>query len=101
MIDWDRVAALKEDFGEEDFDELVGVFLEEVEGAITGLQDLSGTDDRVKNQMHFLKGCASNVGFRDLAELAASIEDGGGFDGMAQSVRNVFEQSRAQLLAGA
>ena len=101
MIDWDRVAALKEDFGEEDFDELVGVFLEEVEGAINGLHDVQPSQEGVRNQMHFLKGCAANVGFRDLAELAASIENGGGFDGMAQSVRNVFEQSRARLLGGA
>ena len=37
MLDWSRVDALKADLGEEDFDEIVALFLEEVEEKLSDL----------------------------------------------------------------
>lgn len=98
MIDWNRVQDLKSDFGEDDFEELLVVFLDEVETAITDFQDDGKTEEKTRSQMHFLKGCAANVGFSELASLASSIEEGGVFDGMEASVRQVFEQSKTALM---
>ena len=41
MIDWARVSELRDEVGAEDFDEVVELFLEEVEEAIAALRDLT------------------------------------------------------------
>lgn len=71
MIDWSRVAELRDEIGEEDFAEVVVLFLDEVEGIITGL-DRGGTD--LGAQLHFLRGSALNLGFTALAALCQSGE---------------------------
>ncbi|MCV2892525.1 Hpt domain-containing protein [Lentibacter sp. XHP0401] len=66
MINWDKVQELREDIGEEDFSEIVDVFLEEVE---TELEALPGTPrTELGASMHFLKGSALNLGFHDFSE---------------------------------
>ena len=39
MIDWNRVAALREEVGAEDFDEVVELFLQEVDEERLGVED--------------------------------------------------------------
>ena len=41
MIDWARVSERRDEVGEEDFDEVVELFLEEVDEAIAALRDLT------------------------------------------------------------
>ena len=41
MIDWARVSELRDEVGAEDFDEVVELFLEEVDEAIAALRDLT------------------------------------------------------------
>ena len=41
MIDWARVSELRDEVGAEDFDEVVELFLEEVDEAIAALCDLT------------------------------------------------------------
>ena len=41
MIDWARVSELRHEVGAEDFDEVVELFLEEVDEAIAALRDLT------------------------------------------------------------
>lgn len=62
MIDWTRVARLREEIGEDDFDEVVELFLEEVDDAIDALQN-SADPDALEARLHFLKGSALNLGF--------------------------------------
>jgi len=50
MIDW-----------AEDFDEVVELFLEEVDEAIVALRDLTDLSE-LEPQCHFLKGSALNIG---------------------------------------
>ena len=72
MIDWSRVYELQDEIGEEDFDEIVALFLEEAEKALSVMvrSDAPATAE----QMHFLKGSASNLGFTTLAELCKTAE---------------------------
>ena len=53
MIDWARVSELRDEVGAEDFDEVVELFLEEVDEAIAALRDLTDLSDW--NAMPFFK----------------------------------------------
>ena len=73
MINWARVASLREEVGPEDFDEVVELFLEEVDEEIDGLLSLDNTTT-IAEKLHFLKGSALNLGFSDLSNLCQEGE---------------------------
>lgn len=70
MVDWNRVEELKEELGEDEFPEVIEVFLEEFEGALAGLDPDSATPA----DMHFLKGSAATLGFADTKDLCVEAE---------------------------
>ena len=73
MIDWDRVASLREEIGAADFAEVVEMFLAESDEAVARL--LAGIPDpTLEADLHFLKGSALNLGFRHLAALCNAGE---------------------------
>ncbi|GGX39958.1 nickel transporter [Tateyamaria omphalii] len=68
MIDWDRVTTLRAEIGEDDFEEVVPLFIEEVTEIIDGLR--AGPDlSRLEDDLHALKGSALNLGFTDFSIL--------------------------------
>ena len=73
MINWSRVRALREEVGTEDFDEIVDLFLEEVQEVI---ERLASAPDMtlLEDDMHFLKGCALSLGFDVFSDLCQSGE---------------------------
>lgn len=73
MIDWGKVDELRNDIGEEDFDEVVDLFLEEVEEAMERLR-AGLPSDKLECCLHFLKGSALNLGFSSFSELCAKGE---------------------------
>ena len=73
MIDWTRVFELREEVGPEDFDEVVALFLDEVEEVITRLRD-KPDPVRLEADLHFLKGSALSLGFADFSTLCARGE---------------------------
>lgn len=68
MIDWERVADLRAEVGEDDFREVVELFLEEVEEVIDRLE-ISPVAAKFEDDLHFLKGSALNLGFRHFSAL--------------------------------
>ena len=73
MIDWERVNTLCDEVGADDFDEVVALFLDEVEDVITRLHsapDLKTLED----DLHFLKGSALGLGFRSFSALCQAGE---------------------------
>jgi histidine phosphotransfer protein HptB len=70
MIDWNRVAALRDEIGAGEFAEVVEMFLTESDEAITRLKT-GKPYPTLEAELHFLKGSALNLGFRDLAELCS------------------------------
>ena len=72
MIDWDRVNELRDEVGEEDFLEVVEMFLEEVEEVMDRLHQSS--EGASEGDMHFLKGSALNLGFSGFADLCRDGE---------------------------
>jgi len=73
MIDWIRVADLRSEVGEDDFLEVIELFLEEVE-EVTFRLKTAPDPERYEDDLHFLKGSALNLGFRDLGALCQTGE---------------------------
>ena len=73
MIDWNRVRELRDEIGTDEFADVVDLFLEEVESEISALR---GRDrpDRIEARLHFLKGSALNLGFRQFSGLCQAGE---------------------------
>ncbi|MEL6099701.1 MAG: Hpt domain-containing protein [Pseudomonadota bacterium] len=103
MIDWQRVAALKEEVGAEDFDEVVELFLEEVDEVIDRLRECTDRD-QLEADMHFLKGSAMNLGFEcfsDLCQMGEQMSaNGQAADVDVAAVLNCYDKSRAAFLGG-
>ena len=74
MINWNQVHSLKQDVGDEDFDEVLALFFEEVEEAIRRLRQPVETA-RLADELHFLKGAAMNLGFQSLSDCCRSGEE--------------------------
>lgn len=71
MINWERVDELRSEIGEEGFAEVVELFLDEVESTVMQLP--SQPLPALESSLHFLKGSAWNLGFR---EFGALCQDG-------------------------
>jgi HPt (histidine-containing phosphotransfer) domain-containing protein len=74
VIDWDAVAELRAEIGEEDFAEVVDAFLEETDEVIARLRT---TPDPAgfRSDFHFLKGSALNLGLKTFAEVCRTAEE--------------------------
>lgn len=73
MIDWDRVDDLKAEIGEDDFAEVISLFLEEADEVAATLRGEMAAD-QIEAALHFLKGSALNLGFSLLAQLCQDGE---------------------------
>lgn len=73
MIDWPRVNELRDEVGAEDFDEVVDLFLEEVEEVIERLRALTDVS-QLEQDLHFLKGSALSLGFQAFSDLCQTGE---------------------------
>ncbi|MDO5658477.1 MAG: Hpt domain-containing protein [Paracoccus sp. (in: a-proteobacteria)] len=67
MIDWARVADLREDLGDDEFAPVLELFLDEVETTLMRLDPADGA--RLADDLHAMKGAAANLGFADFAAL--------------------------------
>lgn len=73
MIDWNQVKRLRHDVGNDAFDEIVDLFIDEVEGAVTKLSEKLEISN-LENDMHFLKGSALNLGFIEFSQMCMNGE---------------------------
>lgn len=103
MIDWDRVKSLRSEIGAEDFEEVVDLFLEEVDEVIGRLKT-APDPTRYEADLHFLKGSALNLGFHDFSDLC-QIGERAAADGRAGAIDigrviALYGESRRAFLAG-
>lgn len=102
MIDWTQVDELRGEMGSA-FAELVDAFLEEVDDGILRVDPASDAQAQA-SALHFLKGAALNLGFRDFARLCATGEDNATHNRLPavdiDSLNTCYQQSRAEFLAG-
>ncbi|MFK7878829.1 Hpt domain-containing protein [Roseobacter sp.] len=101
MIDWDRVATLREEVGAEDFDEVVELFLEEVDAAISELS-VKENQTSLEEKLHFLKGSALSLGFQHFSGLCQAGETAVAKDASAavdiDEILNSYDQSRTVFI---
>jgi HPt (histidine-containing phosphotransfer) domain-containing protein len=73
MVDWDRILQLQDEIGEEDFQDVVVVFLEEVGSEVDTLTTVEDAD-ALEAKLHFLKGSALNLGLSAFASICQTGE---------------------------
>jgi histidine phosphotransfer protein HptB len=100
MIDWAQLDGLQQDMGD-GFDELVEVFLDEMDAALSGL-DGAASPARMAADMHFLKGSALNLGLSAFAACCAEAEGRAGRGEAVDpaAIRSAYAESRAAFLRG-
>ena len=102
MINWGRISELREEIGEDDFSEVVELFLEEVEGVM----EILDTDPaELGARLHFLRGSAWNLGFGQFGDLCHAGEKLCALGLMDEvdllALRGVYLASREEFLARA
>lgn len=102
MIDWDRVVTLRDEVGEEDFDEVIELFLDEVDDAIDALSKKENQTN-LEEKLHFLKGSALSLGFQHFSCLCQAGETAVSKDASAavdvDEILNSYAQSRAVFVS--
>lgn len=99
MIDWDRLRDLRGEIGDDGFDEVVAMFLEETD-EVVGRLSADGGAKALESDLHFLKGSALNLGFSDLAALCQDGERTaalGGTEIDLDRVRAAYQASKSAL----
>jgi HPt (histidine-containing phosphotransfer) domain-containing protein len=101
LIDWDLLDSLKADIGEEDFADVITLFVAEIGEKIEEMRaspDAASADD-----FHFLKGSAANLGFTamsaacDAAEAACRAGQSGDLDAVNAAFRAALDEARPHL----
>ncbi|MEX0338864.1 MAG: Hpt domain-containing protein [Arenibacterium sp.] len=104
MINWGRVKELKQEVGEEDFGEVVEMFMEEVDEVLTPMRRGENDPLTLESDLHFLKGCALNIGFDGFSDLCHDGEKraatGQGGSVSITRVIEVFDRSKDAFLSG-
>jgi histidine phosphotransfer protein HptB len=101
MIDWNRVADLRAEIGDDSFAEVVEIFLEEADEVASHLPLIKAAADQAQ-ALHFLKGAALNLGFEDLADLCQDGERRAGRGALVQpgSILESYHASKAAFQLG-
>jgi len=73
MILWSRVTELRDEVGADDFQEVIDLFLDEVEEVIDRLR-ADADRSQLEQDLHFLKGSALNLGFATFSDLCQDGE---------------------------
>ncbi|WP_170335755.1 Hpt domain-containing protein [Ruegeria arenilitoris] len=103
MIHWPRVNQLRDEVGADEFDEVVQIFMDEVQEVISKLrEDTSRTE--IEQNLHFLKGSALSLGFDRFSKLCQDGERkaaaGEGSDVNLAEIYSEFDRSRSVFEAG-
>ncbi|PPB82641.1 HPt (histidine-containing phosphotransfer) domain-containing protein [Albidovulum inexpectatum] len=103
MIDWDHIDQLRQELGRNEFLHVVTLFLDEVQEAFDRLKRATDAG-QLRSDLHFLKGAALNLGFRDLAAKCRTDEAmlaAGRSDAVdLASIIDCFTRSRSAFLSG-
>lgn len=103
MIDWKRIKTLRDEIGEDDFPEVVEIFIEEVSKMIESLRTAPKLET-LGADLHALKGSALNLGFGSFADMCQKGEtaaaDGRAAEIVIAPILQCYEDSRDIFLAG-
>jgi HPt (histidine-containing phosphotransfer) domain-containing protein len=104
MIDWSRITELRNEIGEEDFADVIKLFLEEAD-EVTERLKVDQDRSELESDLHFLKGSSLNLGFASLSSLCQAGENAAASGAMDDinigEVLASYTQSRAALIESA
>lgn len=99
MLNQSRIDELKAEVGEDDFTEVVELFCEEMDEVFDNIQHANPA--KLREDLHFLKGSALNVGLEAVGNLCISAENALAGSPEANpdltELRSVYEQSKLAL----
>lgn len=101
MINWARVVDLRTEVGEDAFQEVLDLFLEEMHDAMARL--VAGPDPaHLGDELHFVRGAALNLGLREFCVLCQRMEHATRINGEVEVAPLVdcYNRSRQALLDG-
>ncbi|WP_170545777.1 Hpt domain-containing protein [Ruegeria arenilitoris] len=102
MIDWSRVRQLRDEVGAGEFDEVVQIFLDEVQETIERVHQDANRAEFEQN-MHFLKGSALSLGFNRFSNLCQDAERNAAAGKAAEvdlpAILKAYDESRTVFLA--
>lgn len=102
MLDWNRINELRAEVGDDEFQLILELFLDEVEGVLMRLSRRNAL--RLETQLHFLKGCAWNLGFSDFGSLCDQGErraaEGLPLQVCTQALLQCYSESKQALMRG-
>ncbi|KGJ04456.1 Hpt domain-containing protein [Paracoccus halophilus] len=102
MLDWSRIEELLGEVGEDEFRLILELFLDEVEGVMMRLSH----DDpaQLETDLHFLKGCAWNLGFSAFGALCdlgeRSVHDGNAAGVIIKDLLGSYSESKKVMMQG-
>lgn len=100
MINWERVAELRDEIGDDGFAEVLELFLDEVEAVVMRLGANPATLD---DDLHFLKGSAWNLGFSSFGAICQDGERkaaaGRGSEVDVSAVLTSYSASKTEFMA--
>ena len=102
VIAWDRVNDLRSEIGDDDFAEVVALFLEEADEVIGRISKTAGAK-ALESDLHFLKGAALNLGFAQFAAFCQEGERRAASGDTAVDLAQLcasYQASKAALFAG-
>ncbi|MEQ8292319.1 MAG: Hpt domain-containing protein [Roseovarius sp.] len=103
MIDWNRVSELREEVGEDNFDEVIDLFLFEVEDELARLRHCRDAET-LAARLHFLKGSALNLGFAAFSDLCQAGETAAGKSAEPETdtdaILTCYDQSKQAFVRG-
>jgi HPt (histidine-containing phosphotransfer) domain-containing protein len=102
LIDWSRVRELRHEIGEDGFEEVVGLFMEEADETVARLTPDVGAK-KLAADLHYLKGAALNLGFQALAAICQDGErraNQGDLTVDLGELGQIYTDSRARFLGG-
>ncbi|WP_417250115.1 Hpt domain-containing protein [Celeribacter sp.] len=103
MIDWACVRTLMNEIGEEDFDDVIPLFLQEMDATVA---KLAASKDRgtLAETLHFLKGASLNLGFGIFSGMCvageAACKNGSSEQVDTDALADAYARSRQQFLDG-
>lgn len=97
LVNRERLTILRDEIGEDGFDDVIAMFLRESDEVVARLT-AAGDGQMNEADLHFLKGNAMTLGLDDLAELCRTAAAGKPV--AVALLRDVYAQSRGAFLAG-
>jgi len=97
MIDWQQAATLREEIGDEGFEDVLALYLQETEATLASF-GRPGAD--APALLHALRGSALTIGFAALAEMCGRLEAEArrGLPVQSAAVAGCYAMSRAIFL---